>query len=505
MPLQKRHPRGESPQHQLSSTRQQLPERRRTLHTISELSATEAPTPNFSSFIGGLQRQPLDQTYHSKAMPDVAKASNRRSLPQHVPNPQYPQVKANHKAPLASAQHTYQTPVYRSLHDSNMGNDELRWTVKRAKARSQRKSAATVQEYTRQLLQNLIQDSSYPAIPRKVVDSTSRSSLRSCSSHQHLLINSHSLSELSSSSLSSGNLDRRPNLGALGSYPEAWSYKPRSAERSISDITEHPTLRNIAIRRSKSGSSSNSSSIPTAPPPIPVALLASMQPYSPTPPQHLGSGARSITTNLIRPISTTRISLPSTLIDQAGLSQQDQRKTFSRAAQQQHESDVQRARLESLAALTAVHPGSYRHRHAPPLNLNELRQPSVFPSQHHRASLQHCLHSNRNFRPPSQYDPLLSSTFNETAPQHHISHSSEHRTVPRRESLTQWNSEREEARTVPDSMRRADMKAEVRRADEVESDSEQELMKIGKKGGEKGVQNERGCLAGVLRLVRVRL
>jgi hypothetical protein len=208
MPLQKRHPRGESSQHQLSSTRQQLPERRRILHTISELSATEAPTPNFSSFIGGLQRQPLDQTCRLKAMPDVAKASNRRSLPQHVPNPQYPQVKANRKAPLASAQYTYQTPVYRSLHDSNMGNDELRWTAKRAKARSQRESAATAQEHPRQLLQSFVQDGSYPTLPRKVVHSTSRLSVRSYPSHQHLLINSYSLSGLSSSSSSSGNLDR---------------------------------------------------------------------------------------------------------------------------------------------------------------------------------------------------------------------------------------------------------------------------------------------------------
>jgi hypothetical protein len=405
-----------------------------------------------------LQRQPLDQTCHSKAMPDVAKASNKRSSTRHVPNPQYPQVKAIPIAPLEYAQYTYRTPIYRSLHDSNPRNDELHWNAKREKARSQRESAATVQEYPRQLLQNVVQDGSYPNLSRKVVHSTSRSSVRSYPSHQHLLINSHSLSRLSSSSSSSSTLDRPSSLGASSGHPEAWSYDPRSAERSISYITEHPTLRNIAIRRSKSGSSSKSSSIPTAPPPIPVALLASMQPYSPTSLQHLGSGARSITTNLIRPISTTRISsLPSTLIDQVELSQQDQRKTLSRAAQQQHGSDVQRARLGSLAALTAVHPGSYRHRRAPPLNLNELRQPSVFPSQHHRASLQHCLHSNRHFRPPSQYDPLLSSTFNETAPRHHVSHSSEHRTVPRRESLTQWNAEREEARSVPDSMRRADM------------------------------------------------
>jgi hypothetical protein len=279
MPLQKRHPRGESRQHQLSSTRQQLPEKRQTLHTIGELSATEAPTPNFSSSIGGLQRQPLDQTCHSKAMPDVAKASNRRSLPQHVPNPQYPQPKTNRKAPLASAQYTYQTPVYRSLHDSNMGNDELRWTVKREKARSQRERAATVQEHPRQLLQNVLQDSSYPTITRKVVHSTSRSNLRSCSSHQHLLINSRSLSGLSSSLSSGSNLDRRSSLGALSGHPEARSYEPQSAERSILDINRHPTPHDTAVRRSKSGPLSNSRSMSARRPPIPVASLPSMQRY----------------------------------------------------------------------------------------------------------------------------------------------------------------------------------------------------------------------------------
>jgi hypothetical protein len=493
MPLQKRHPGGQSPQHQLSSTRQQLPERRRTLHTISELSAREAPTPNFSSFIGGLQRQPLDQTCHSKAMPDVAKASNRRSLPQHVSNPQHPQVKAARTAPLAYSQYKYQTPTYRSLHDCDMRNDELHRNPKRGKPRSQRESAATVQEHTRQLLQHVVQDGNYPTIPREVVHSTSRSSLRSYSSRQHLLINSHSLSGLSTSSSSSSSLDRRFSLGALSGHPEPWSYEPQSVERSISDISQHPTRRNTAIRRSKSSASSNSPPMSTAPPPIPVASLPSMQRYYPMPPQHFGSGARSITTDLIRPISTTRASsLPSMRIDQVELSQQSQNQMFA-VAQQQYRSDVQRARLESLAALPAIHPMSYHHRRAPPLNLNELRQPSISPLQHHRASLQHCLHSNRHFRPPSQCDPLLCSTFNETIPQHPISHSSKHRAVPRRESLAQWKAEREEAKSIPDGMHRADVKQRVRRANEIESKREEEPIEKGKKTDREGLQNERGC------------
>jgi hypothetical protein len=432
-------------------------------------------------------------------MPDVAKASNRRSLLHHVPNPEYPQVKANRKASFASAQYTYQTPVYRSLHDSNMGNDELRWTVKREKARSQRKSAATVQEYPRQLLQNVVQDSSYPAIPRKVAHSTSRSSLRSCSSHQRLLINSHSLTGLSSSSSSSRNLDLRFNLGALGSHPEAWLYEPQSAERSISDINLHLTPHNTAVRTSRSGPSSSSPSMSNASSPIPVASLRSMQRYYPMLPQHFGSGSRLITKSLIRPISTASISsMPSVRLDHFEPSQM-QRKSLSRAAQQQHESDVQRARSESLAALTAVHPESYLHQRASPPSLNEPHQASTLSSQHHVASLRHSSHSNSGLRPPPQTMPVLSYIPDQTTPYCHVTPSSRYRTVPRRESLAQWKAEGEQARSIPDGMRRADNKERVRRANDIELERGGALMEKTKKSGKTRLQNERGCLSGAMR------
>lgn len=484
----KRHPRGESPQHQLSFTRQQLPRIRRTPHTISELSATQAPTPDFGSFIEGLQRQPLDQTCHSKVMPDVAKASNRQSLPQHVPNPQYPQVKANRKAPPAYAQCTYQTPIHRSLHDDDIGNNELRWTAKREKARSQLETAATGQEYPWQLLQNVVQDGSFPTIPRKVVHPTSRSCLRSCVSHQHLLINSHSLSGLSSSTSYRGNLDRRSNLGALGSHPGARSYELQFAERSISEISQHLTPHNTTLRSSQSGPSSSSPSMSTTLSPIPVASLHSIQRYYPMPSQYSGNGARSITTSLIRPITTTSTSsLPSIRIDHVKSSQQIQRRSMFRAAQQRYKSDVQRARSKSLAALTAVHPRSCRHERALPLSPNEPRQASVFALQNHLASLRHSLHSKGDHRPPPQYHSLLFPTFNEMAPQHRVPLSSKHRAVPRRESLAQWKAERGEARSISNSMRCTDTNEKVRRADEVKLERREELTKKGERGDEVGL------------------
>lgn len=190
----------------------------------------------------------------------------------------------------------------------------------------------------------MVQDGSYPTIPRKLVHSTCRPSLRSCSSHLHLLINSHSLSEMCSSSSASGNFDRRSNLEALGNHTGAWSYELQSAERSMSDMGQHPTPHNTAVRTSKSVPSCHTPSTLTASPPTPVGSPPLMPRYYPSSPQSIERGARSITTSLIRPISTTHTSsLPSIRINHGELSQQVQRKSLSRAAQRRYQSDIQRA------------------------------------------------------------------------------------------------------------------------------------------------------------------
>jgi hypothetical protein len=269
---------------------------------------------------------------------------------------------------------------------------------------------------------------------------------------------------------------------------------------------QHPTPRNIAVRRSKSGPSCDAPSTSTESPPIPVGSLPLMLRYYPLPPQSLDGSARSITTSLIRPISTIHTSsLPSIRIDHVELSQQVQRKSLSRAAQRRYESNLQRARSESLAALTAVHPGSCRYGYASPLSLNGPRQASVSTSQHHGASLRHGSHSNRNHRPPPQYDSLLSSTFNETATEHRVPLSSKHRAVPRSESLARWKAESEESRSTSNSMRCADTNEEVRRVNETELERKEELTKKGKRGDGVGLQNVRGCFGGAMRWFGVRL
>ena len=99
--------------------------------------------------------------------------------------------------------------------------------------------------------------------------------------------------------------------------------------------------------------------------------------------------------------------------------------------------------------------------------------------------------------------------------------------MPRRESLTQWKAERDEVSMEFYGVRRASMKERVRRANELEREREEELVRMGKGIGEKGecggceddddddnnnnhnnnnVNNEEGearCLSGILGMFRL--
>ncbi|KAJ4399714.1 hypothetical protein N0V91_009258 [Didymella pomorum] len=57
----------------------------------------------------------------------------------------------------------------------------------------------------------------------------------------------------------------------------------------------------------------------------------------------------------------------------------------------------------------------------------------------------------------------------------------ETRTVPKRESLTQWKNEREEARVNMHMDHKARMQERVRRANELEQEREKELVEMGKR------------------------
>lgn len=75
----------------------------------------------------------------------------------------------------------------------------------------------------------------------------------------------------------------------------------------------------------------------------------------------------------------------------------------------------------------------------------------------------------------------------------------ETRTVPKRESLTQWKNEREEARVNMHMDHKARMQERVRRANELEQEREKELVEMGKRS----VKTEsRSCFGGLFAVLR---
>ena len=75
----------------------------------------------------------------------------------------------------------------------------------------------------------------------------------------------------------------------------------------------------------------------------------------------------------------------------------------------------------------------------------------------------------------------------------------ETRTVPKRESLTQWKKEREEARANMHMDRKARMQARVRRANELEQEREKELVEMGKRSAK---TESRSCFGGLFAVLR---
>lgn len=121
-----------------------------------------------------------------------------------------------------------------------------------------------------------------------------------------------------------------------------------------------------------------------------------------------------------------------------------------------------------------------------------------------RASL-HGSHSNPELRPQPQTTPVLSYIPDQTTPHCHVAPSSRYRTVPKRESLAQWKAEGEQARLIPDGMRRAITKEKVRRANGIELERGEVLMEKSKESGKTVLQNERGCFSGAMRWFGVML
>ncbi|KAF1852160.1 uncharacterized protein K460DRAFT_362927 [Cucurbitaria berberidis CBS 394.84] len=218
-----------------------------------------------------------------------------------------------------------------------------------------------------------------------------------------------------------------------------------------------------------------------------------------------------------RPVPTTRsISLPVIRVQNASGTGRDGTQSMSRSSrasvqQQKHHVDIQTARLETLAALTASRHDSAMARHtSAPSTAHMQRHHTPSSSLPSRNSYKQCGSRTRSRSslkvPPPAYQPgntgniiyLENPDKQGLLPPPDIVF--EKRVIPRRESLTQWKVEREEAKVDFNGMRRADTKERVRRANELEQEKEKELLLMGKGTGMKK-EKERGCLSGLFALL----
>ncbi|KAF1836013.1 hypothetical protein BDW02DRAFT_494737 [Decorospora gaudefroyi] len=358
---------------------------------------------------------------------------------------------------------------------------ETNWNARRERSRiHHEQSTRGATTYRRQNLSHKPQDGSYPALPRKTSKPSSSSNIRTYSSHHQLLANSRSMSGFSSSSSSNGTLDRRSSLGAMSGHghTDARAGDAESSGRASTDSSSFHSTQDGAVQRSRSGSSVHSTFASQIVPPLPVASPPPMQRYRtdtfsyPDINRAIGPGRPT------RPSSTTRTtSLPTIRIERVAATGHENRHSMSRSPQhkhQHHQTDIQKARLESLAALTAAHPttssSQRRHQTYRPLSHSHLKPPPQYSA----------LSPSHNTKTPHTSTDLQPSIH-------------EKRPLPNRESLTQWKAERDQ--DVAGTTRKAHIKERVRRANELELEREQELVKVGKGTGK---ERERGCFAGIL-------
>ncbi|KAI4701978.1 hypothetical protein J4E81_002339 [Alternaria sp. BMP 2799] len=204
-------------------------------------------------------------------------------------------------------------------------------------------------------------------------------------------------------------------------------------------------------------------------------------------------------------LNAPSVSLPTQRIAHVDLSQQNRRRRMSRSAQQHHQGKMRRARSESLAALTAAQPRSCGQQRTSSSRFSPSPFEVALPDQTHRSSLHRYAQSGLCVGPPPQYvpPPTVAHHPNMGMALHRSSPGVGRRAIPTRESLSQWSSDREEAKMGLGDMHRADMKERVRRANELELEKEQELVHLEKKASGVAQEQARGCFGAVLRLFKI--
>lgn len=510
MPLQKLPPNGPQPVRLSTSQRPQLQNRRRTLQTISELSTNDGGLPDFVSSIGieNIRRLGHD------SVPGVSRSTprpvKRQSLPQHrsssdvhLPRPSITVT----RGPGHEAQCSRLSPGRRPMPTTT--NQFEGWNAKRERARVRHELAITEARFRQSM--------------SKRGAELGLSAVRSGAGSRPASINHAHSSQILPEKRSSG-CERRASLGSTKNDANQFDTRPEASERASTDSGSYQS-RDSAINRSRSDSSNTSYASQDAPP-FPHGSTLGMQGYCAElilQKQNLVSFGESARSRNLNPKKSSRMySSPNDGIKHTSAPHHCYVTAPDLRQPPTHPSrpiSAQRARNQALAALTAA------NSHMQPTRRNQDPSPRQSSSHQHRhASLAShppnvaAQRSSASLRRNSlRYQAQLETQRCITSPSPaHLVHqgsrgslhrhsdvtrrvSFEARTVPKRESLTQWKREREEAKVNLHMDHKARMQERVRRANELEQEREKELVSMGKRQAE---AESRSCFGGLIAVLR---
>jgi len=481
MPLQKPRSDGTPTIDPQTTKRPQMQERRRTLQTISELSATATTIPDLRAYArNSLMPQPTRSNTSSNGR-RTPNSHKRRSL-QYCARPECVEIRSPPPVPSIHRPATQRTSSHRSSHMKSPQPYEAGWNARRELARKQAEQALSGTSIQREPSMPDLQLKYRPALPDVSPSSHSKPHepyLRSYYSQQHSLRNSRSMSSTTS------RPERRLSNGAP---PQDTRYEAEPSVRTSTDSSSFRSSRSSAIRRSRSSSSSQSFTLQGVPP-LPSGCAQPINPYYSTlhSPYHNGYP----------------IQLPGPMYAQAP--------SEMRASSLPYMTG--RHSFTGVSTALYSHPPSKQHGHAQKIprpkslssqtstghqqSLSKRSSQSSIKSQSRRRSTH-----QQGFPPPPPVQPHTQST----PPSHHHPSPSHlpPRPLPNRTSLTKWASERAEIRAEFNGMQRARVQERVRRANEMEQEKERELQMVGKGAGKAGrvlgvgleEEREGGCFGG---------
>ncbi|KAH7392632.1 hypothetical protein BKA66DRAFT_578798 [Pyrenochaeta sp. MPI-SDFR-AT-0127] len=510
LPLGEAPPQGTKNPDVHSKKRRQLQERRRTLQTISELPVTDGHSHDFGSLMKTGQ---IGRGFHTSGPSAEGKTPNlskRRSLPQYRSDTACPSTQSAATGQMIHKSVSRQSLPPQAIHTRDRSQQQEGWNARREKARIQREQAVVRAKAQHQAPGHIPVVGSQNSPSNKSLSHSnepSRDYPKSYTSHQQLLRNSRSLRGLPQT------LEWRPSVGSSIGTSSHHEHDTESSERASTDSSSYHSSHDSAVRRSRSGSSNRSFTL-HAVPPLPNTFNPSTK--------HLYSNSAGFSNSLApgqspilkttRPTSTTRSSsLPSTRVEDVCALQQKKRRSKTRSpqalTQKEQLVNIHTARLAALAALTASHHNAaqeLRVSHASAMNLQHHHHSTHTNQPRRQSSGQSRTRSNYNLRvPPPAYAAKPNSmnqlNWNQNLDKYNLlpeRMSVEKRAVPKRESLTQWKAEREEAKASFDGKRKVDMKERVKRANELEEEREKELLLMGK-GTSSETKKERGCWSGL--------